>query len=311
MLSVIIPTYNGLETLRQSLPTWLGQQMGASEYEVIVTDNRSTDTTRDYVEGLMQLHSNLKYVYEPQPGATAARHAGARASKGDILVFADNDGLFNPECLKEIKRVYDNNAECEAVSCKIDILWDAEEPSWIGPYKYLLGQLDYGTDIRYSYDYYLNGGLMSIKRSTFERLHGFNPDLIGPYLIGDGDLGLVKKLFKEHCLIGYTPFARMQHMQKVEKHGSVEGIALHFYNNGIAASYGLYREEGFHITGRILQYICLQTAILVKQWVNRGIFYRNNRHRYFTMREHLGAVRFFKLLLNKELRKSIRVRDGY
>ncbi len=311
MLSVIIPTYNGLETLQQSLPTWLAQQMGKDDYEVIVADNRSTDATRGYVGGLIPLHANLKYVYEPQPGATAARHAGARASKGDILVFADNDGLFNPECLQEIKKVYESNPACEAVACKIDILWDAEKPSWIGPYKYLLGQLDYGDEISYSYDYYLNGGLMSVKRDTFERLHGFNPDLIGPYLIGDGDLGLVKKLFKGHCLIGYTPFASMQHMQKVEKHGSVEGIALHFYNNGIAASYGKYREEDFRFNGRIIRYLLLQSAILVKQWVNSRIIYRNNLHRYFTMREHLGAVRFFKLLLNKELRKNIRVRDGY
>ena len=196
MFSVIIPTYNGIDILRQSLPTWFDQTMAADEFEVIVVDNRSTDSTRAEVEMMIAGKPNCHYLFEHQPGATAARHAGARASRGDILVFADNDGLFNPECLQKIKDVYDGDARCEAVTCKIVLHWDGKEPEWIAPYRQMLGFLDYGDSVRYDYNLYLNGGLMSVKKSTFEHLHGFNPDLIGEKLIGDGDTGFVKKLFK-------------------------------------------------------------------------------------------------------------------
>lgn len=311
MFSVIIPTYNGIAALRQSLPTWMTQTLSQEEYEVIVVDNRSTDDTKAEVARVIAGKDNFHYLYEPQPGATNARHAGARAAKGDILVFADNDGLFNPDCLSEIQKVYDGNKDCVAVTGRIDILWDKKEPDWIAPYKFLLGQLNYGNEISYGYDIYLNGGLMSVRRDVFEQLHGFNPDLIGEHLIGDGDTGFVKKLFEGKFLIGYTPYAVMQHMQHVDKHGSVQGIARHFYNNGIAESYARYRDEGFRINGKVICHLVKESGILIKQWVKSRILHRKNKHAYFTMRFHTGCIHFFTLLLNPGLRREIQVKDVY
>lgn len=312
MISVIIPTYNGLNMLRESLPTWFIQTLPKEEYEIIVVDNRSTDDTRQYVESLLPEHKNLIYLYEPKPGATNARHAGARKAKGEYLVFADNDGLFNPECLASIIEVYQANQACTAVACRIDIMWDGVKPKWIEPYKYLLGQLYYGEEICYDNRnrFYLNGGLMSVRKDVFERLGGFNPDLIGPYLIGDGDLGFVNKLHAEHALIGWAPNARMQHMQLVAKHGSKRGIALHCYNNGIADSYAKYRTQGFRMNGVMWQFLFMQMMIVVKQYV-QCMLHPNDLKRYFALQQHKGNVRFFYLLLRPALRKEIRKENVY
>lgn len=311
MISVIIPTYNGANILEKTLPQWLSQNIPRNEYEVYVVDNRSSDNTHSTVERIISGHSNFHYLYEEAPGATAARHAGVKASKGDILVFADNDVLVNPDCLQGVMEVYVQNPDCVAVTGRIRIQWDKEEPDWITPYKYLFGALDYGEGIRYGYDLYLNGGFMSVKRDVFERLHGFNPDLVGPYLIGDGDTGLVKKLFKEHLLIGYTPYVELHHLQQTDKHGSVEGVALHFYNNGVAESYSIYRDADFRFSDKVFCHLLKESAILFKQWVSSRILHRTNRHLYFTMRQHAGCVRFFFLLLNPQLRKEIQVKNVY
>ena len=140
------------------------------EYEVIVVDNRSTDNTKSVCGVALTEQKNLVYLYEPNPGATNARHVGAHKVKGEYLVFPDNDGVFNLECLAEITEVYYENKECPAVACRIDIKWDEEEPEWIAPYKYLLGQLNYGEEVSYNTDYYLNGGLMSVRKDVFERV---------------------------------------------------------------------------------------------------------------------------------------------
>ena len=312
MLSVIIPTYNGLDMLRKSLPTWFEQTLPKEEYEIIVVDNRSTDDTRQYVESLLLKHKNLIYLYEPKPGATNARHAGAHIAKGDYLVFADNDGLFNRECLAEILKMYYSNKDCVAVACKIDIQWDGKEPEWIVPYKYLLGQLNYGKEIRYDNRnrFYLNGGLMSVRKKEFERLGGFNPDLKGRYLIGDGDLGLVRKLHAEQALIGWTPYAHMWHMQMVAKHGSVQGIALHFYNNGIADSYDKYRRQGFIMDKTMWRYLLREVVIVIKKYVDY-FSSTDKRHPYFLLRQHVGCVNFFYLLLKPTLRREIRKENVY
>lgn len=310
MISVIIPTYNGLDMLRKSLPTWFEQTLPKDEYEIIVVDNRSSDETRQYVESLLPDHKNFIYLYEPKPGATNARHAGAHKSKGEYLVFADNDGLFNPECLAEILKVYHTKKDCAAVTCKIEIQWDEDEPEWIAPYKLLLGQLNYGDSVSYSTSYYLNGGLMSVRKDEFERLGGFNPDLIGPYLIGDGDLGFVKKLHAEKALIGWTPKAIMKHMQLVAKHGSKRGIALHCYNDGIADSYGKYRGQKFTMDGAMWKFLFVQMMIVVKQWLSHFV-HPNDLKRYFSLQQHKGNVRFFELLLKPALRREIRKENVY
>lgn len=310
MISVIIPTYNGVDMLCKSLPTWFEQTLLKDEYEVIVVDNRSTDDTKQYVESLLPEFKNLIYLYEPKPGATNARHAGAHRAKGEYLVFADNDGLFNPECLTEILKVYYANKDCAAVACKIEIQWDGEEPEWIAPYKYMLGQLDYGDKVSYSTNYYLNGGLMSVRKDVFERLGGFNPDLIGPYLIGDGDLGFVKKLHAEQAIIGWTPKAIMKHMQLVAKHGSKQGMALHFYNNGIADSYANYRAQGFLMNSRMWKYLLLKIGVVAKKWLQH-VLQPSNFGTYFAFKQHLGNVRFFMLLMKPELRREIRKENVY
>lgn len=310
MISVIIPTYNGCEILRKSLPTWFNQTLPQEAYEVIVVDNRSTDDTRAMVEQLIKDKPNFRYLYEPKPGATAARHAGAYKAKGAYLVFADNDGLFNPECLASISEVYEQNTKCAAVACRLDILWDKEAPNWIVPYLSLLGQLNYGDKINYRTDYYMNGGLMSVRKDVFERLGGFNPDLIGPYLIGDGDLGFVNKLHAENALIGWAPKAKMLHMQLVAKHGSKRGMALHFYNNGIADSYAQYREQEFNMNVVMWKYLFVQICVMVKKWV-QYLVRSKELETYFAYKQHQGNVRFFVLLLKPELRSEIRKKDVY
>lgn len=298
--------------LRKSLPTWFEQTLPKEEYEIIVVDNRSTDDTRQYVESLLPEHKNLIYLYEPKPGATNARHAGAHKAIGEYLVFADNDGLFNPECLAEILKVYYANKECAAVACKIEIEWDGVEPDWIAPYKNLLGQLNYGEEIRFDNHnhFYLNGGLMSVRKNVFERLGGFNPDLIGPYLIGDGDLGFVNKLHAEHALIGWAPNAQMKHMQLVAKHGSKHGIALHCYNNGIADSYALYRKQQFCMNGTMWKHLMIQIVVVIKQFIGH-LLHPNDLKRYFSLKQHQGNVRFFVLLMKPALRREIRKEDVY
>lgn len=311
MISVIIPTYNGAELLRKSLDTWTQQTMHYDEFEVIVVDNNSTEDIYGVVKSFMGTDTNIRYVNEITPGATAARHKGVRESKGEYLVFSDNDGLVNSECLTELLKVYQCNSDCVAVACKIEILWDSEEPEWIEPYKYLLGQLDYGNEIIYRNDLYLNGGLMSIRKDIFEQVYGFNPDLIGSFLIGDGDTGLVRKLHREKMLIGWSPNSKMLHMQQVNKHGSVDGVALHFYNNGIADSYAKYRTENFSMNSSMMAYFSMQILALCKKWLQSRVLFRDDKALYFSYCQRLGALKFFSLLMRPEIKNQIQIMNVY
>lgn len=311
MISVVVPTYNNATILAKSLVTWAEQTMAADGYEVIVVDNNSKDNTREIIHKFVERYSNFHYLKETHPGATSARHAGARVSKGDILVFADDDGLYNATCLYAITDAFSQLKDTEAVACKIEILWDKPAPEWLKQYAFMQGQLDYGPVLKTGYNLYCNSGLFAIKKTTFEELHGFNPDLIGGKLIGDGDTGLVIKMWKSHKLIGWTPFAVMQHMQQVDKHGSKEGIALHFYNTGVSDAYAMFRKNDFVVTWQVMKYYAVALALYGKKCMQYYLLSNKDRKIYFSLQQRKGQLAFFWNLLDNDLRKEICKRDVY
>ena len=103
MISVVIPAYNEekrlpllLESLRRQTLEW------GKDFEVIVVDDGSTDMT-----GQIAKSYGCRLVSRESPhGPANARNAGARASKGNALVFLDADTVAEPELLERlIKRL--------------------------------------------------------------------------------------------------------------------------------------------------------------------------------------------------------------
>ena len=95
--SVVVPTYNSCDVLRNCLLSLQGQQVeGTDDFEVMVVDDGSTDATADIVRQLMSTTANLKYLHLPRTELSsrgAARNSGARDATGDVLIFLDGDQI--------------------------------------------------------------------------------------------------------------------------------------------------------------------------------------------------------------------------
>lgn len=303
--SIIIPTYNRSDVIIRSLETWTTQTLCSDDFEVIVVDNNSADNSTALINDFIKNCSNFYYLKEFKPGSTNARHAGAKLAQSELLIFADDDGLFNESCIEEIMKVYQNNQSVDAVAGKIDIAWDKIPPEWIAPYEFMLGKLNYGDEVKIGTELYLNGGLFSIKKSVFDELGGFNPDLVGDYLVGDGDTGLVIKLHNKKRLIGWTPYASMQHLQFVDKQGTENDMGRRFYNVGISSSYGLFRINNFKWNVAIFKYIFNSVLHLLKKQIEFLIFAKDKRKTYFSLMQRKGELAFFWNLRKVEIRNEI------
>ena len=94
-VSVIICAYNASKTIDLCLNSILKQDF--PDYEVIVVDDGSSDNTREKVKKYpVQLVSNV------HGGSSAARNAGFKASKGDILVFVDSDCVAKKDLIAKL-----------------------------------------------------------------------------------------------------------------------------------------------------------------------------------------------------------------
>jgi len=94
-VSVIIPAYNAAKTIDLCLGSILKQNF--SGYEVIVVDDGSTDDTREKVKKYP-----VRLVSKPHGGTPAARNAGFKVSKGDILVFVDSDCVAKKDLIAKL-----------------------------------------------------------------------------------------------------------------------------------------------------------------------------------------------------------------
>lgn len=180
-LSVVICTYNRVDILKLTLPTYEELLLPSGvELEIIVVDNNSSDETatfiQDYIARLPSARC-YRYVFEPKQGISHARNAGFKHATGSYVAYTDD--------------------ECELPNNWLIIAWKTiqrHHPAFLGgPYygkrlpgitslwfkesfgdSYLLKDKPvYGPLI----NHYLSGGNMLIRRDVFEAIDAFDPEL--------------------------------------------------------------------------------------------------------------------------------------
>jgi len=255
-LSVIIPTCNRSAVLRRALQSVIEQDFPCADYEILVVDNASTDNTRIVTEEVAQTHREhaIRYVYEPIPGSTAARHRGAAESQGAILVFTDDDIEADHGWLTAIHNAF-RDPQVHMVGGKSLPNYETPPPpGWIeqvseripGAILYCgtYSLLDFGEqrlEIDACHIWSLN---MSIRRETLYRLGGFHPDLVPrryQQYQGDGETGLSMKLKELGLKAIYEPRALVHHLVPAERL-NMEYFEKRMYFQGVCDSYTSIRK---------------------------------------------------------------------
>ncbi|HEX6149533.1 glycosyltransferase family 2 protein [Nocardioides sp.] len=94
LLSVVVPAYQVVEWLEESLRSVLDQSL--RDLEVVVVDDGSTDGTGELADRIAAADPRVRVLHQPNAGLGAARNAGTAASTGELLTFADSDDLVLP-----------------------------------------------------------------------------------------------------------------------------------------------------------------------------------------------------------------------
>lgn len=97
-VSVVIPTHDRLDSLRRSLAFIARQSLHAADYEVVIVDDGSAPPI--VLSDLAPLPFDCTVVRQPRQGPSAARNAGAGISRGEVLVFVDDDVCIGPRVLE-------------------------------------------------------------------------------------------------------------------------------------------------------------------------------------------------------------------
>lgn len=95
LLTIGIPTYNRLDTLRRAVASALAQD--CDDIEVLIADNTSTDGTEAYCRALSHRHAHVRYIRAPfNRGPTANFNRVLRDARGDYFLFLSDDDWLDP-----------------------------------------------------------------------------------------------------------------------------------------------------------------------------------------------------------------------
>lgn len=120
LVSAIVANWNGAYHLDVCLPSLL--QQSYEPLEIIVVDSGSTDEServaRRWGVGWLPLGRNL--------GLAGALNCGAEASKGEFLLFLNNDMRFDPNFVQEMVKVIESDGDIFAVDA-LQYDWDGRQ----------------------------------------------------------------------------------------------------------------------------------------------------------------------------------------
>jgi hypothetical protein len=96
-VSVVIPTYQRRKYVGRAVRSVLAQRF--TDWELIVVDDGSTDGTQ---EALRAFQPRLRYLWQENKGASAARNAALGLARGEIVAFLDSDDRWLPDHLETL-----------------------------------------------------------------------------------------------------------------------------------------------------------------------------------------------------------------
>lgn len=100
LVSIITPTYNASKFIERTIESIRAQTY--ENWELLITDDCSTDSTRDIVQKYCEEDSRIKlFKLDKNFGAGVARNNSIKEARGRFIAFCDSDDRWYPEKLEK------------------------------------------------------------------------------------------------------------------------------------------------------------------------------------------------------------------
>ncbi len=234
-ISVLICTRNRAVSLRETLEVIFDQAPAKGyEYEVIVVDNASTDTTRlvvaEFIAALPTKHyGRLRYCYEPRPGLSYARNTALGAARGEILVFTDDDIFPDSSWLNELHHEFAADPDLYVLGGRVLLAHSGLQPVGIvtGEQAQTVTTPD-GASL-------IIGANFAFRREVLAKIGGFDPRLgAGSYFGGGEDVDFVYRAIKAGFKLLYAPNVLVYHNHDRTSHEQACKLEYNYGRGAIA-----------------------------------------------------------------------------
>jgi glycosyltransferase involved in cell wall biosynthesis len=130
-VAVVVPTFNRLSLLRQTVSSLHAQTFRNCEF--VLVDDRSGEETRTFLASLSSNDSRFRVIEKSvgdAAGAQSSRNMGLDAVNADAIVFLDSDDLLTSNCLEKRYEALRWHPEVDIVVGRQAILDPENRKSW-------------------------------------------------------------------------------------------------------------------------------------------------------------------------------------
>jgi GT2 family glycosyltransferase len=127
-ISVVIPTFNRLESLRQVLAALARQTIDPARFEVVVVSDGSSDGTNEYLAGPTPLP--LVTACQANGGPASARNRGIELARGRLVLFIDDDVVASPTLVEEHVRTHGDSVDTVVIGPMLNSS-DVDYTPWV------------------------------------------------------------------------------------------------------------------------------------------------------------------------------------
>jgi glycosyltransferase involved in cell wall biosynthesis len=170
----MIPTYNCARFLRETLATVLAQAPGPEDMQIEVVDDCST---ADDPESVVSELGSGRVSFFRQPrnlGHVATFNTCLKRSTGHLVHLLHGDDVVRPGYYDAIERAYAGRPELGAAFCRYAHVDERGSELSLGPLVQETSGLVHDFLLRQAVGQQLQACAMTVRRSTYERLGGFD-----------------------------------------------------------------------------------------------------------------------------------------
>jgi len=213
-VSVNICTFNRVLHLNETLNALCAVALpGGISAELLIIDNGSTDETATAAQLSRRSSFDIRYYRETRRGKGYAYNRALAESKGDLIVFVDDDVRPGPDWLKNLCMPI-VSGKADAVAGWVIIPPELRRPWMTDEHRSFLASTEQWDPKRVEA---MNGANMAFSRRVLEKVPGFDPEL-GPGALGFWDEALFsRQLMKAGYRIIGAPDAWVEHHFEVSR----------------------------------------------------------------------------------------------
>ncbi|BDR58056.1 glycosyltransferase family 2 protein [Xylocopilactobacillus apicola] len=123
MITIMVPAHNEHVTIRNTID-YLMNELNYTNYEVLVTDDGSTDDTPQILKSLQEQYPRLRVIrIEKNKGKAHAFNIGLSFAKGELILSNDADTVPEPDALKKYVNYFirQDSQNIAAVTANMDV----------------------------------------------------------------------------------------------------------------------------------------------------------------------------------------------